>query len=136
MFERDLTRKSMSLRSFKLFVVICGVLKLFAATHTARLWEPPSIQIICGALKLFAKEHCDSRVASAHSNYLRHAQIICCRSHCTAAESLFVQIICKALTLFEAAPPCVRPGSPRSLHSVLRQCSAFRRPPVSVPVSE
>ena len=44
------------------------------------------IQIICGALKLFAKDHCDSREASARSNYLRHAQIIC-----------------KALTLFEAA---------------------------------
>ena len=108
---------------------ICCALKLFAATHTARLWEPPSIQIICGALKLFAKEHCDSRVASAHSNYLRHAQIICCRSHCTAAESLFVQIICKALTLFEAAPPCLSNRALRVLRSVLRYAFIVLRVP-------
>ena len=108
---------------------ICCALKLFAATHTARLWEPPSIQIICGALKLFAKEHCDSREASARSNYLRHAQIICCRSHCTAAESLFVQIICKALTLFEAAPPCVSNRALRVLRSVLRYAFIVLRVP-------
>ena len=115
-----------TLRPFKLFVV-CSNYLLRHTLHGCGSLRPFKLVVVRS--NYLQKEHCDSREASTHSNDLRHAQIICCRSHCTAAESLFVQIICKALTLFEAAPPCVSNRALRVLRSVLRYAFIVLRVP-------
>ena len=115
-----------TLRPFKLFVV-CSNYLLRHTLHGCGSLRPFKLFVVRS--NYLQKEHCDSREASTHSNDLRHAQIICCRSHCTAAESLFVQIICKALTLFEAAPPCVSNRALRVLRSVLRYAFIVLRVP-------